>query len=341
MIDYKGKKCIVCDREFAEGDDIVVCPDCGTPYHRACYTEKGECINYSLHENGGSWSADQKAKEAAERNGGESVKCARCGGENPADALFCNYCGLPLGIQQGAQQSFNDNPQGMRGQRTQGQDPYGNPQNPYGGFGNPMFGMQTQRFTADSDIDGNTLGEYAGYVGTNRGYFMTQFIRFAKFAKKASFSFVAFLFPEFYFFYRKMYIRGFLMALAMFVLSVPSLVYMFQENSDYVKLLGSGLTVLTNNINVNSRWFANCYNICYFGSWALQIVCGLFANFWYYRKAKNDIDGIKANGGDSGAIVRKGGTSTGVLILSFVIYMALSVLALIAVHFRTDILQFF
>ena len=37
MNEYLGCECSVCRKPFAAGDDIVVCPECGTPYHRACY----------------------------------------------------------------------------------------------------------------------------------------------------------------------------------------------------------------------------------------------------------------------------------------------------------------
>ncbi len=33
MADYKGNTCPVCKQKFKEADDIVVCQDCGTPYH--------------------------------------------------------------------------------------------------------------------------------------------------------------------------------------------------------------------------------------------------------------------------------------------------------------------
>ncbi|MBR1725011.1 MAG: hypothetical protein IJ723_08375, partial [Ruminococcus sp.] len=56
MLDkYIGEKCIVCGEAFAEHDDIVVCPDCGTPYHRACWQEKGSCINDELHSSQQTW----------------------------------------------------------------------------------------------------------------------------------------------------------------------------------------------------------------------------------------------------------------------------------------------
>ena len=31
MARYTGNHCPVCEQEFTDNDDIVVCPDCGTP----------------------------------------------------------------------------------------------------------------------------------------------------------------------------------------------------------------------------------------------------------------------------------------------------------------------
>ncbi|MDR1755317.1 MAG: hypothetical protein LBR74_10565 [Eubacterium sp.] len=52
---YSGIKSPCCDKEFSDGDDIVVCPQCGTPHHRDCYAAKGECVNRRLHEIGYIW----------------------------------------------------------------------------------------------------------------------------------------------------------------------------------------------------------------------------------------------------------------------------------------------
>lgn len=342
MSDYNGKECLVCGKKFAENDDIVVCPECGTPYHRECYLEKGECINYELHENGGSWSEQQSAAQQRRFDEGESIKCPRCGGENTNEALFCNYCGLPLGVNGGAQQSFNDSAAGGGYGNGQQGMPGGFPgmQGMPGGF-DPMFGIHTQRFTPESDIDGNTLGEYASYVSTNRGYFMTQFIRFSKFAKKASFSFVAFLFPQFYFFYRKMFKEGIGAFILTFLTSMSSYIMMFHKSSKYVKdmnLIAAGMGSLVNDINLKADWFVALDYFCFIGSWAVMIACGLFANFWYYKKAKKDISRIKQNGGQNEAIAAKGGTSFALVLVAFFMYLAVSVLFLLAVHYRADIL---
>lgn len=65
MDEYKGCLCELCNKEFGEDDDIVVCPDCGTPMHRACWNERRACPNEALHANGFSWATEKKPKPTA------------------------------------------------------------------------------------------------------------------------------------------------------------------------------------------------------------------------------------------------------------------------------------
>ena len=60
---HTGEKCFVCGQVFTDNDDVVVCPDCGTPYHRACWQKNGACVNLPLHESGKSWQPEKKAAE--------------------------------------------------------------------------------------------------------------------------------------------------------------------------------------------------------------------------------------------------------------------------------------
>lgn len=340
MADYTGKKCIVCEKPFATGDDIVVCPDCGTPYHRECYLEKGECINYELHESGGSWKSEQQA-DRTEFSTDSPIKCPRCGTENPPQTLFCESCGLPLGMKtSGAQQNFND----MGGPNMQG-PPMGMGPMGMGPMGMPF--MQTQKITPDTDLDGNTAGEYASFVGQNRLYFLTQFFRFAKTKAKSSFSFVGFLFPEYYFFYRKMFGRGILIFLLTWLVSLPSMIITF--NVDYIdKVFGSSelFTPLLNDVNLKNELLNRLYDVCWIGSWALQILCGIFVNYWYYKHAKKVIEKAKAKSDgdkDSAAsvITAKGGTSMGAMVLSICLHAALTILVLLAVKYRSTVLGWF
>lgn len=81
MLNFSGSKCPYCGEVFKDGDDIAVCPECGTPHHRACYKEHGKCANEARHAEGFVWSPDPGALKAA---GGSQV-CPVCGYPN-ADA---------------------------------------------------------------------------------------------------------------------------------------------------------------------------------------------------------------------------------------------------------------
>lgn len=66
MSRFTGKLCPVCKTAFIEGDDVVVCPDCGTPHHRDCYKAIGHCGVQSYHAEGFVWNGrlpDEKESE--------------------------------------------------------------------------------------------------------------------------------------------------------------------------------------------------------------------------------------------------------------------------------------
>ena len=48
-MDFTKFHCPVCNKNFLENDDVVVCPECGTPHHRECYKLTGKCFNEALH----------------------------------------------------------------------------------------------------------------------------------------------------------------------------------------------------------------------------------------------------------------------------------------------------
>ena len=71
-MDLKYVQCPYCLKPFQENDDVVVCPDCGTPAHRACWKQNGHCLYENKHASGFVWQipyskereeAEQKARE--------------------------------------------------------------------------------------------------------------------------------------------------------------------------------------------------------------------------------------------------------------------------------------
>lgn len=52
---YNNEVCSGCGELIHNGEDIVVCPECGTPQHRVCYELNNKCVNEHLHEGGFVW----------------------------------------------------------------------------------------------------------------------------------------------------------------------------------------------------------------------------------------------------------------------------------------------
>ncbi|MBR6045417.1 MAG: DUF2628 domain-containing protein [Ruminococcus sp.] len=316
---YDGCKCLICGEAFKSSDDVVVCPDCGTPYHRSCYLERGECVNGDLHASGGTW-----APEFEERT--EPVRCSRCGQENPPDGLFCNRCGLPLNNETlNAERSFNERAQ---------QGPVNGPQNGYNGYGpqngfGPQngaspYGPNAMRFDQDSDIDGVKLGDYARFVGKNQFSFLTHFIRFGKFGGKASLNFCALIFPQYWFFYRKMPLLGVLYMIASLTLSIPTIMVM--SVAGYLP----SISFVSESL-VKSQNFSMILNLTSTALMALQCVSAIFANYWYYKNARKQIMSIRSvsEGEEAEAvnarITRSGGVSWAAFFLAVLISNALVV----------------
>ena len=96
-MNYNDQPCPACGKALEEGDDIVVCPICATPQHRACWAENEKCANESLHESGYVWNGEKNVDSAVEEHLSEEDDgiriCHICGSENPADILHCGNCG--------------------------------------------------------------------------------------------------------------------------------------------------------------------------------------------------------------------------------------------------------
>ena len=282
---FYGSRCISCGNVFKQGDDIVVCPECGTPYHRECYKNEGRCINTALHETGHSWKpVTEEEAAAAETNENGMIRCMRCGQENTAQTLFCTKCGLPLHQSEPSERPFNDNYNARPNYGENGLDTEGRTGNM------PPF-SNTIMLDKNSEIDGITIEDYACYIKSNPIYFITTFFRFFKLKTKLSFNFGAVLFPEFYMLYRKMFVRGVIMLLISFALSVPAYIYMgTQEFMGQVFIKGAGF--------VEGKTFQLIYQASYYAFWAIRLLLGFSVNYMYYSSVKKNIRRIKKENPD-------------------------------------------
>lgn len=363
---YIGQQCTSCHELFNKNDDIVVCPDCGSPYHRECYKNEGKCLNVELHEKGTEWQPEKRepiihnnvsntaseithspvtennaddrlenVKPADESSGVASYQeeytkniCPVCGNQNRPNDDFCLKCGYRLEHTQShvSGTSVKKNVCPVCRLENRENDVFcvrcGAPLDMEKAtshssvFGMPVIDPNT--FKPESNVDGNTLDEYANYIGRNFFSFLHKFLNFSKNGSKFSINFGALLFPGLYFFYRKMNLVGIIVLLISAVLAVPSSI---------ITLVANG--VLTSAV-VDNAAFEMISVLTSVLSTVLNIACCVLADWFYYRKAKSDIAKIKSElldeNAKKAAIRQKGGTSwmgvlvaaTAVVLLAFV-----------------------
>ena len=313
MSKYIGQPCTSCRNVFKEGDEIVVCPECGSPYHKNCYQLEGRCINTLLHESGSEWHPEPVV--GINSSATEAV-CPNCGAHNDPESFFCTSCGASLKSERPGYDSiptYTDMAGGSANNNAgRQQQTYQNP------YGQPFVNYQT--VPEDAPVDSNTAGEYMRYVGVKFYYYLPKFMKFAKGESKASLNFAALFFTPFWFFYRKMPLYGIVTLVLRIIVSIPSVVeYMFAFMSVSEGVAYTG---------IDSPVFTAVSGICMIVSWVVSILACAFGNYLYYKKAKKDIDDIKINdttGLDlQNKIASAGGVSMAYVVIAFV---ALSVVS--------------
>ena len=99
-MNYINSICDGCGLVFREDDDVVVCPECGTPQHRECYKKNNCCVNAHRHAQGFEWNALAVPKAPAftptAEKKEETLPCPSCGHLNDKNAKVCENCSMKL-----------------------------------------------------------------------------------------------------------------------------------------------------------------------------------------------------------------------------------------------------
>ena len=196
MYYYEGYNCPICRQPFTAQDDIVVCPQCGLPHHRACWNKEGHCHLDHLHGTDDQWSRDRasavQGEQMHEHNNTHSYRaCPRCQTKNPEFAEFCQHCGSPLN---------GDNNWHTNAAQNTAYSEY----QPFRNANQPSRDVDP-----NEEIDGVKAEDISAYVGTKANYYMPRFRRMARKGSSASWNWAAFLFGPLWLLYRKMYALGF------------------------------------------------------------------------------------------------------------------------------------
>ena len=318
MSNYTGSTCPVCHKPFTPTDDIVVCPDCGTPYHRACWPADGVCVNAARHGAGFEWKPDN-----AEDDG--QLACPNCGARNPAGTHFCSHCGVPLpehpenvdaphssrtSAPGGSGRPIYDNPDYTAPQRNTDAPPHINT------YAVGPEGVYRREIGPEDPIDGIRARDWATFVGPSSLYYLMQFVRMEQTKHKIGMSFAAFFLGPIYFFYRKMWKLGALFAVLDVAVTIPT----------YLALLViSDASIVS---GMSTSWILPAMDVCAIVGWAVMILRAIFAGYWYKKTCTARIraiyDRIPEGQDRQDMLALRGGVSVPAVVIYLAVCLALT-----------------
>ena len=290
-MDFTKETCPVCNTQFTDSDDIVVCPVCGTPHHRECYEKNGSCINETRHADGYEWQSAENSfgtgigfnRIPTVKNADPSVAvCPFCGAKNPSEEPVCLNCGARL--------YKGDAPQPNAAAQPYNAAPF--PTAP-----------GVVAISPDDTIGGHTVADTAEYIQSNTALYIPKLYKIEKSGSKLSFNWAAFLFSPYWFFYRKMAKIGVLLMIALLMVSVftatPRVMAVFEDytraaeeiysddNASSDDLTEAAEAALDKLMKMPEIYINMGFQVL------LHLFCGFYANALYKKKIEKDLDAIK------------------------------------------------
>ena len=365
---FKGCSCVHCNNTFTETDDAVVCPVCGSPHHRECWNEKGECANSALHGEGFSWvfPEELKPQPAPEkpavpeaigtnytfRNGESAIVCPHCNSLNYGNDAFCMKCRKPL-FGNGAPVPPVNNRQEesihpMTGAPIIDENSY-------------EYFQQFGGVRPDIMIDSIPVIEYSDFIGEKKsGRYIRRFLSMERFGKKISVSVPALFFGPIWYLYRKMFKEGLLFLLALLIITGlqtwcginDRTIAFYKETGEVYAAVMSGeispqemdeqllklqealMTGDPTKEDIMKQNILTALDIVYI---ALSLAMCFLADYFYKKKCRKEILKIREECSDMMTYRRtlheRGGTFTGGAVLGCVLVLALSFIKLLPAYY--------
>lgn len=309
----EGKVCEYCHAKLFSDDDVVICPECGAPYHRECYKSLGHCVLEQFHGTENSYDNLIKQKQvninedkdteddsisafASDNSGVEAtigVKCRMCGEEYNANASACPSCGTPNISKFG---------------------------------GNAIFFDFLGGVSPDLDLgEGVTADEAKKFVMANTNKYIPKFEKMKK-GKKLFFNILAFLFPVPWLFSRKMYKWGAFIGAVQVALSailMPYLKIMSPSSSTatYDEMTNNLSTFFSGLSRGNLVFHISVISAVSLITVLIHILLGIFGDLIYRNYVISSLKDIKSDteADFEESIHKRGGVSLIMLALGFLI----------------------
>lgn len=316
---YFNQKCTHCDKRFDKDDDVVVCPVCGTPQHRACYEENNQCINFHKHAEGFVWSAEDTPDSSQVNE--EFTICSNCGTKNSGDSFFCKHCSSPLtDAAPNAQNVFNSNPTNQNGD-----------------FQGMPFVISQLTLDPELEIAENVkMSEAQKYVKNNALLYSLVFKRLKDY-NKGRFNLAAFIFSGGWFLYRKQYLLGTILTvlLGLCITACNLLANPVMAMLETYNLIVDG-TILYDQLYILSQNQQIMFFVFLAASvfeWLIMIVSGLIANRCYYKHVIKKVRQAKSKFSTDEEVKKHlektGGVNTPLAYILFVAYIIVNCIPLL------------
>lgn len=285
MPDYTKYKCPVCNKQFTDGDDIVTCPECGTPHHRECYKLTGHCVNQGLHESNYNFIDSEKEKRKEEEKN-QTEKSFE--GEYSGDYYYSPEEDFVSQAKKEAQEKKQD-----KSENEKGFSPF------------QVTDFNKTQYKENAEIDGVNINDIAATVRTNAPRFIGIFKKQSDSKKKTGWNWSAFFFGSFYLLFRKMYKQG----AAFFCLAMTSIIggeaFILKYAPEYVAGIQNLVTKYSTNPNgikpeevqqiMQASDAINAQKIVYIILGillVLRIIEAIFADYFYKGTVMNIIKNV-------------------------------------------------
>ncbi len=268
MREYENKPCGCCGEKFKSDDEIVICPECGTPIHKKCWD--GHCPNEARHAEGYDWDKENSGKAPTERR----AVCEICGQpfREDDDIVYCAECGTPT--HRSCREKLGHCPNESRhvGETNVVQVEASS-------FEEFVEKIQQQEKETGEEhtcfgVKHSELIHFLGTKNFSTPRFYSLFFNMATTGRKVSFNFLAGLLMPFYQFYRKMVGPSAVLSLAVLLLELPQMVmwWMYLLHKDQIQ----SEMVISPQLYAAVEIFSYIYLI-------LRIVIILFNDYIYMR----------------------------------------------------------
>ena len=287
MFLYENQKCPVCSKPFEKGDDIVTCPDCGTPHHRECYNDLGGCKNRSLH---GTDFVYKRGEASTSKGRFRPTVSDIMFGDETDERKFEYY--EPEETEDVSVDDTAEETEAPEQEITDGQESTD----------------VSDEADAANETDGVKEEDMAAVVSVNTVKFLPKFRR----KRMLNWNWSAFFFGPYYFFFRKMHIHGAIFAaveygfrLAITAAFLPAFVAAAEAMAEVKTFAEQYAAAMNFMADPQYPNFVTATMLIALALLVIHIVCGLLADGFYRKKVINVIKAVdeKISMGESFSIM--------------------------------------